>query len=136
MNAVVLDKTGTLTEGKPGSPTSSAPMARQPRMSCSRLVAAVERGSEHPLGEAMSGRRDERRLVLPEREDFEAVAGHGVAPGRRSRGRGRPGGLLDGRASVEPARRAAEAPRRRDGKTPVFVPSTDAQPASSRSPTR
>ena len=44
-----------------------------------RLAAAAERGSEHPLGEAIVRAAEERGLALPQPEAFEAIAGHGIA---------------------------------------------------------
>ncbi len=79
IRAVVLDKTGTLTEGKPrvtdvvrvdGAPAEAELLA---------LVAAAERGSEHPLGEAIVRfARDERGLDLPDAESFESFGGRGI----------------------------------------------------------
>ena len=80
VSAIVLDKTGTLTEGKPrvtdvvrldGAPAEDDLL---------RLVAAAERGSEHPLGEAIVRfARDERGLDLPSAESFESTSGRGIA---------------------------------------------------------
>ncbi len=78
VRAVVLDKTGTLTEGKPrvtdiirvdGAPTEVELLS---------LVAAAERGSEHPLGEAIVRHARERGLEVADVGSFEAEAGQGV----------------------------------------------------------
>jgi Cu+-exporting ATPase len=79
VRVVVLDKTGTLTESKPRVTdvvrAADAPAEDELLV----LVAAVERGSEHPLGEAIVRYvREERHLGLPEAVGFEAVAGQGV----------------------------------------------------------
>ena len=72
VNTIVLDKTGTVTEGRP-------------RITSSRiddtalaLVAAIERRSEHPLGRAVVEFAESRGLRIPEAFDFRAAAGRGV----------------------------------------------------------
>jgi Cu+-exporting ATPase len=77
INTIVLDKTGTLTRGKP------AVVAIQPTASFNendllRLVASAEVGSEHPLGEAIVSKARERGLDLPPTTSFEAIAGRGI----------------------------------------------------------
>jgi len=119
VRAVVLDKTGTLTEGKPrvtdvaradGAPGEDELLA---------LVAAAERGSEHPLGEAIVRHARERGLETSVASAFDAVAGEGVratVDGHEVLV-GRPAFLgVDVSALAEAARRLASA-----GKTPVFV---------------
>ncbi len=77
ITAIVLDKTGTLTEGKPAL-TDVVPTGDVDEAELLRLVAAAERGSEHPLaGAIVAGARD-RGLDLADASDFEAVAGHGI----------------------------------------------------------
>ncbi|MGE5561230.1 MAG: heavy metal translocating P-type ATPase, partial [Chloroflexota bacterium] len=77
INAVVLDKTGTITRGKP-SVTDIVVLADIAEDELLRLAAAAERGSEHPLGEAIVVRARELDLALGEPEQFEAVPGHGI----------------------------------------------------------
>ncbi|MBI2237875.1 MAG: heavy metal translocating P-type ATPase [Actinobacteria bacterium] len=76
LDAIVLDKTGTITVGKPSlTDVVGGGMAEQELL---RLAAAVERGSEHPLAEAIvEGARD-RGIEVPEAEGFGAIPGHGV----------------------------------------------------------
>lgn len=71
IQTVVLDKTGTLTKGEPSvtDVTSDEVLA---------LAAAVERNSEHPLGEAIVQGARERGLSLAEPESFDSIPGHGV----------------------------------------------------------
>ncbi len=77
LTTVVLDKTGTLTRGKPEL-TDVLVTNGLPEDELLRLVASAERGSEHPLGEAIvEGARD-RGLGLTDAEQFEAVAGRGI----------------------------------------------------------
>ena len=123
VRAVVLDKTGTLTEGKPrvtdivradGAPDEAELLA---------LVAAAERGSEHPLADAIVREAtDTRGLDVPATTDFLATAGGGVAAtvsGRRVLV-GRPGYLEAEGIDVAALVAAADA-LAADGKTPVFA---------------
>jgi P-type Cu2+ transporter len=75
---IVLDKTGTLTEGKPAL-TDVVTRNGVVEADLLRLVASAEQGSEHPLAEAIvQGARD-RRVELTSTTSFEAIAGHGIA---------------------------------------------------------
>ena len=88
LDVVVLDKTGTLTEGKPrvtdvvlfgaGQGTDVEVGPHFDNDGLLRLVAAAERGSEHPLAAALLAAAAERDLVLPPATGFEAIAGHGI----------------------------------------------------------
>ncbi|MDE3103300.1 MAG: copper-translocating P-type ATPase [Chloroflexota bacterium] len=77
IDAIVLDKTGTLTRGKPAvtAVATTGPLAETELL---RLTAAAEVGSEHPLGEAIVARARETSLELPKAESFAALAGRGV----------------------------------------------------------
>jgi Cu+-exporting ATPase len=77
LNVVVFDKTGTLTRGEPNV-TDVIPLADRSDAEVLRLGAAVEIGSEHPLGEAIVRAATHRGLELPQVTDFEAIAGHGI----------------------------------------------------------
>jgi Cu+-exporting ATPase len=74
---VALDKTGTLTKGQP-EVTDFRPHNGFGEEELLRWVAAVETQSEHPIGEAIVARAQERELALPEATDFDAIPGHGV----------------------------------------------------------
>jgi P-type Cu+ transporter len=79
LRVVVLDKTGTITQGKPA--VTDIVMAQASTNSQSeflRLAASAERGSEHPLGEAIVAAAKEQNLPLGEPEAFEAIAGQGI----------------------------------------------------------
>jgi len=78
VDTIVLDKTGTITRGEPavtdvvtGNGLTSNELLR--------LAASAERGSEHPLGEAIVQAAQEKGLTLNEPAAFRAIAGHGVA---------------------------------------------------------
>ncbi len=76
LTTVVLDKTGTITEGQPA--VTDIVTAGIDEQTLLRLVAAAERGSEHALGEAIVRESQARGLDLPDVSDFEAFAGKGV----------------------------------------------------------
>ncbi|HXG25584.1 MAG TPA: copper-translocating P-type ATPase, partial [Candidatus Binatia bacterium] len=78
VRTVILDKTGTLTEGRP-SVTDIARVGDAPvETEILALAASAERGSEHPLGEAIVREAVSRGLTLPPATDFRATAGSGV----------------------------------------------------------
>jgi Cu+-exporting ATPase len=77
LDTVVLDKTGTLTKGEPRL-TDVIATNGTPENELLRLVASAERGSEHPLGEAIVRGAGERGLTLADAMDFEATSGGGV----------------------------------------------------------
>jgi Cu+-exporting ATPase len=77
IDTIVLDKTGTLTRGRPAV-TAIVAAGELPEAELLRLAAAAEVGSEHPLGEAIVGQARAQGLALPPAEYFEAIAGHGI----------------------------------------------------------
>ncbi|MGX1354452.1 Cu+-exporting ATPase [Bradyrhizobium elkanii] len=77
LNVVVFDKTGTLTKGEPNV-TDIVPLDGSTETEVLRLGAAVEVGSEHPLGEAIVRAAKHRAISLPQVAGFEAVAGQGI----------------------------------------------------------
>jgi len=118
LQVVVLDKTGTITEGRPTVTETLGAHADE----ALRLAAAVERSSEHPLGDAIVEAAAARGMTLPSVTDFESITGFGVAArveGRRvtigaARLMAREGVAL-GPLEAEAARLAAEA------RTTVYV---------------
>ncbi|RPJ50922.1 MAG: copper-translocating P-type ATPase [Chloroflexi bacterium] len=83
LNTVVLDKTGTITRGQPAvtdvvvqRSSSAGPLNESELL---RLAASVEKGSEHPLGEAIVAEAGNRELPLSEPYSFVAEAGYGVS---------------------------------------------------------
>ena len=87
VDTLVIDKTGTLTEGKPRL-TLVLPSEGFAADDILRLAASLELGSEHPLASALVGAAKERGLALREADDFRAVTGQGIR------------GRLDGRELV------------------------------------
>ena len=119
LTTVVLDKTGTLTRGEPRL-TDVIPANGIPEDELLRLAASAERGSEHPLGEAIVAGSGHLGLADPER--FDAPTGRGViatVEGRSvlvgSRGLMREHGLFEDGLAPELERLSGE------GKTPVLV---------------
>ena len=84
LDAIILDKTGTITKGEPAL-TDVVVTPGHDETDVSRLTASLERGSEHPLGEAIVKGAEARKLTLADAEGFAAIPGHGV------------GGRVDGR---------------------------------------
>ena len=118
LEVVVLDKTGTITEGRP---TVTETLGAQPDEAL-RLAAAVERSSEHPLGDAIVEAAAARGVSLPPATRFESITGFGVAAqveGRRvAVGAARlmeREGVAVGTLEADAARLAAEA------RTTVYV---------------
>ena len=77
ITTVILDKTGTITLGRP-SVTTVIPMPGIDERELLRIAAAAERGSEHPLAEAIVRHADAAGIEPVKAETFEAVAGRGV----------------------------------------------------------
>lgn len=77
IDTVVLDKTGTVTRGEP-SLTDLTPFGGHTDAEVLRLAASAEKGSEHPLGEAIVRAASQRELVLTTPDSFAAVPGHGI----------------------------------------------------------
>lgn len=79
LDTVVLDKTGTITKGKPELTDVQTTNDRQRTTDeVLRLAASVEKASEHPLAQAIVDGARARGLKLPDPQDFQAVPGHGV----------------------------------------------------------
>jgi Cu+-exporting ATPase len=121
VDTVVIDKTGTLTEGKP-KVVAVRTVLGQPEAELVRLAASLERGSQHPLGAAVVEAANERGLALAEVTDFNAPVGRGVT------------GSIEGRrlvignlrilqeAGIEAGELVGEADRlRQEGATVIFV---------------
>src|SRR5262249_8555094 len=123
VDTLVVDKTGTLTEGRPDvaaiEPAAGAPSSEADLL---RLGAAVERGSEHPIAAAIVKAAERRGIPIPKATDFEAIAGKGV----RARVDGHRVTLgtaaLLGEMHVDPGPLAGRAEAlRRDGQTVLLV---------------
>ena len=128
VDTLVVDKTGTLTEGRPALVTVEA-VAGSSSAELLRLAATLERGSEHPLAAAIVGGAEERGVTPAGAEDFRSVTGKGVLG--RVEGRdvalGNRRLLEDLGVGLGPWVERAEM-LRRDGQTVMFVV-VDGQPA-------
>jgi P-type Cu+ transporter len=78
LNTIILDKTGTITKGEPAL-TDVVVTQGHDEADVLRLTASLERGSEHPLGEAIVKGAATRKLTLADAEAFVAIPGHGVS---------------------------------------------------------
>jgi len=128
VNTLVVDKTGTLTEGKPRLVSVTA-LDGFTEADVLRLAASLERGSEHPLAAAIVAGAEERKLTLATAEDFKSVTGQGVT------------GRIEGRAvalgnqhmmhalgvAIDAVSANADA-QRKNGHTVMFV-AIDGRPA-------
>ncbi|MBB3141680.1 MULTISPECIES: copper-transporting P-type ATPase [Halomonas] len=121
VDTLMVDKTGTLTEGKPKL-VAVLPEEGHDEAEVLRLAASLEKGSEHPLAEAIVAGAEERSVSLAAASDFEAVTGKGVT------------GVVDGHSvalgnaklmaelGLDGGRIAETANARRDqGETVMFV---------------
>ena len=121
VDTLVVDKTGTLTEGKP-TLVRIVPIGPMPEAELLRLAAAVERGSEHPMAAAIVHAADAQRIAAATASGFRSITGqgvhaqvegHAIAIGNRV--------LMDGlgidAAPIEP--QAEE--QRREGQTVMYV---------------
>jgi len=121
VDTLIVDKTGTLTMGKPQL-VDVLPQPGHDEAEVLRLAASLERGSEHPLAEAIVRGAEERSVKMANADDFEAVTGKGVK------------GVVDGKAvalgnlamirdlGLEAGDLTAKANARRDeGETVMFV---------------
>jgi Cu+-exporting ATPase len=121
VDTLIVDKTGTLTEGKPRL-VAVLPEAGYDETEVLKLAATLEKGSEHPLAEAIVAGAEESGIALGQADDFEAITGKGVK------------GVVDGKAValgnrklVEDLGLKAEAlgdkanARRDEGETVMFV---------------
>jgi Cu+-exporting ATPase len=121
VDTLVVDKTGTLTQGRP-QVVAVVAADRRNENELLRLAAGVERASEHPLGRAIVAAASSRKLIIPEAAQFDAPAGRGVV------------GTVEGRRvaigtktflaemNIATAALDADAERlRQDGATAVYV---------------
>ncbi len=121
VDTVVVDKTGTLTEGRPRLVAVELTAAHdQERVQA--LLAAAERGSEHPLAEAIVAGLDERTSVRLTASEFESVTGKGIVATVEGSRVAIGSAALMTDEGVDTGSLAADADRaRRDGSTAMFA---------------
>ena len=121
VDTLVIDKTGTLTEGRPAviAIHTAQGFAEADLL---RLAAGLERASEHPLAEAVVRAALERGLVLAEPQGFDSPVGRGVTGSVEGRGLtiGSDRFLTEAGVDIGPLQAAAQA-LRGDGATGIFV---------------
>jgi P-type Cu+ transporter len=121
VDTLVVDKTGTLTEGRPAV-TAVLPAPGYDEAQVVRLAASVEKASEHPLAAAVVTAAADRKLVLAEARDFDAPTGKGVlgtVEGKRV-ALGTARFLREQKIDVSALEKGADE-FRRDGATAIFV---------------
>ncbi|MBW8728367.1 MAG: copper-translocating P-type ATPase, partial [Inquilinus limosus] len=120
-SVIALDKTGTLTRGRPEL-TDFDTLDGVDRDEALRLVAAVEARSEHPIAEAIVAAASARGLALPAAEGFEAVPGHGAAATVEGRRVAVGADRYMRSLGLDPSAFAAAAARLgEDGKSPLYA---------------
>ena len=121
IDTLVVDKTGTLTEGKPKL-VSVVTSPHLDEATLLRLAATLERGSEHPLAAAIVGGTQERGIPLGHAEHFESVTGKGVMGQVDDRRVALGNRALLTALNIDPGTLGDEAERlRADGQTVMFV---------------
>ncbi len=121
VDTLLVDKTGTLTEGKP-SLVAVVPSDGNDELELLRLAASLERASEHPLAAAIVAGATQRGVALAEVADFRSVTGKGVRGrvGDSEVSLGNRGLMTDGGVDVSTLVARAET-MRADGQTVMFV---------------
>ena len=121
IDTLVIDKTGTLTEGKP-KVVAVAPASGFDEAHVLQLAASIERGSEHPLAAAIAAAAAERKLELLPVRDFVAPAGKGVTGIVDNKRLALGNARFLGEMSIDTSALSPEAERLRgDGATAVFL---------------
>jgi Cu+-exporting ATPase len=128
VDTLVVDKTGTLTEGRPRLVSVEAAAGFGER-ELLRLAASLERASEHPLAAAIAGAAEQRGLALAAVEAFESHTGSGVTGRVEGRALALGSRRLLEELGIEPGALAARAEAlRAEGQTVLFA-ALDAKPA-------
>ena len=121
IDTLVTDKTGTLTEGKP-KVVAVKPAPGFDETKVLQLAASVERGSEHPLAEAIVAAAAERNLALSPVRDFDSPVGKGVIGMIEDKRLALGNARFLGELNIDTSALSAEAERLRgDGATAIFL---------------
>jgi Cu+-exporting ATPase len=128
VNTLVIDKTGTLTEGKPRV-TTIKPQPGWTESELLRLAASLERQSEHPLAGAILAAAEEGSLALSEVKDFRSCTGQGVTGSVEGKAVALGNAALFASLAIAPGSLPHEAEELRgDGSTAIFL-AVDQRPA-------
>jgi Cu+-exporting ATPase len=121
IDTLVIDKTGTLTEGRPAV-TAIRPAPGFDEADLLRLAASLERGSEHPLADAIVRAATDRGMALAEATDFDSPVGKGVVGTVEGKRIVLGGARLMAEQGTDTAPLDTEAEAlRRDGATAIFA---------------
>jgi Cu+-exporting ATPase len=121
VDTLVIDKTGTLTEGKPRL-AAIKPQPGWTELEVLRLAASLERGSEHPLAGAIVAAAEERSLALSEVKDFHSFTGQGVTGSVEGKAVALGNAALFESLAISPGSLLPAAEElRRDGSTAIFL---------------
>ncbi|WP_434557161.1 heavy metal translocating P-type ATPase [Tunturiibacter empetritectus] len=123
VNTLVVDKTGTLTEGKPRL-TEVIPAEGYDENQLLQSVASLEKASEHPLAAAILAGAKEKKVELVDVADFQSITGKGVTGTLRGKhiGIGNAALMHDLGANLEPLKSRAEG-LQKEGQTVMFIAS-------------
>lgn len=121
IDTLVVDKTGTLTEGRP-KVTAIAPLDGMSEVDLLRLAATLERSSEHPLALAIVNAANERKIPFGDAQDFASPVGKGVTGTVEGRKLILGSHRIMGEASVDLSAMASKAEELRgEGATVIFM---------------
>lgn len=121
VQTIVFDKTGTITEGKP-KVTDILAIDDLSEEDLLRLAASAEKGSEHPLGEAIVKEAEQRGLLFDKLDSFRAIPGHGIEVSIEGKDilLGNKKLMLDRKISLESIVESSDK-LAGEGKTPMYI---------------
>lgn len=121
IQTIVFDKTGTITEGKP-KVTDIVVLDGISQDELLILTASAEKGSEHPLGEAIVRAAEEKNVAFKKNESFKAIPGHGIEVGIEGKTilAGNRKLMIDRNISLKDLESASDR-LAEEGKTPMYV---------------
>ena len=121
IQTIVFDKTGTITEGKP-KVTDIVVLDGISQDELLILTASAEKGSEHPLGEAIVRAAEEKNVAFKKNESFKAIPGHGIEVGIEGKTilAGNRKLMIDRNISLKDLENASDR-LAEEGKTPMYV---------------
>ena len=120
INTIVFDKTGTITEGKPKVTDIISAFIKEDELL--KFAAAAEKGSEHPLGEAIVKEAENRNIELPQIKTFNSIPGEGIITNIEGKDIVIGNRKIMDRSKIDISNIEAKAHNLADsGKTPMFI---------------
>ena len=120
INTIVFDKTGTITEGKPKVTDIISASIKEDELL--KFAAAAEKGSEHPLGEAIVKEAENRNIELPQIKTFNSIPGEGIITNIEGKDIVIGNRKIMDRSKIDISNIEAKAHNLADsGKTPMFI---------------